>query len=108
MEMPYGVLTKNDCSMVCWLLRTLYGLKQAGNEWYKEMSMVFKLMGFKVSLCDSSLFIRFNNQGGCKGNQRQTPNSKLRSYFMTTRRSYICSPHCTFMAIVLIVYSSVE
>jgi hypothetical protein len=64
MEAPYGVLAKNDRSMVCQLLQTLYGLKQAGNEWYKEMSRVFKLMGFKVSLCDSSLFIRFNEQGG--------------------------------------------
>jgi hypothetical protein len=64
MEAPYGVLTTNDWSQVCLLLRTLYGLKQARNEWYKEMSRVFKLMGFKVSLCDSLLFIRFNKQGG--------------------------------------------
>jgi hypothetical protein len=63
LEAPYRVLTKNNHSMVCRFLQTLYGLKQARNEWYKEMSRVFKLMGFKVSLCDSSLFIRFNEQG---------------------------------------------
>jgi hypothetical protein len=64
MEAPYGVLSKNQQGMVCQLLRTLYGLKQAGNVWYKEMSRVFKIMGFKVSLCDSSLFIRFDERGG--------------------------------------------
>jgi hypothetical protein len=64
MEAPYGVLTKNDQGMVCQLLRTLYGLKQARNVWYKELSQVFKLMGFKVSLCNASLFIRFDERGG--------------------------------------------
>ena len=59
MEAPYGVLANNDHSMVYQLLHTL---KQAGNEWYKEMSRVFKLMGFKVSLCDSLLVIQFNNK----------------------------------------------
>ena len=44
----------------------------------------------------------------CKGNQRRTPKSELRSAFMTTRRSHICPPYCTIMAIVLTVYSSVE
>src|SRR5262245_17274173 len=63
MEAPYGVLTKNDVGKVCRLDRTLYGLKQAGNEWYKEMLGVFKRMGFKVYLCDSSLFLRFNDKG---------------------------------------------
>jgi hypothetical protein len=64
MEAPYGVLPKNDRSRVCHLMRTLYGLKQAGNEWYKEMARVFKLMGFTVSLCDASLFLRFDDKGG--------------------------------------------
>jgi hypothetical protein len=64
MEAPYGVLAKGDKTKVCQLLRTLYGLKQAGNAWYKRMSAVFKQLGFVISLCDSSLFIRFNDQGG--------------------------------------------
>jgi hypothetical protein len=63
MEVPYGVLSKNQQGMVCQLLHTLYGLNQAENVWYKEMSRVFKIMGFKVSLCNSSLFICFDEWG---------------------------------------------
>src|SRR5262245_30941426 len=63
MEAPFGILKNNDRNMVCRLMRSIYGLKQAGNAWYKRMSGVFKKMGFSVSLCDSSLFFRFNDKG---------------------------------------------
>src|SRR5215510_13731688 len=63
MEAPPGILTHADGDVVCRLVRSLYGLKQAGRAWYKKMVHIFKQMNFALALSDTSLFIRTNDQG---------------------------------------------
>jgi hypothetical protein len=50
MKAPRGVLKPGQKRKVLRLLKGLYGLKQAGQGWYLEMSKVFiKKMGYKHS-----------------------------------------------------------
>ena len=57
MKPPHGVLKPGQEGKVCWLLKGLYGLKQAGRGWYFEMSKVFtQYLGFKRSAIDHSVF----------------------------------------------------
>jgi hypothetical protein len=58
MEAPDGVLKPGDEGKVCRLLRGLYGLKQAGRAWYKDLRRTFVDMGFVRSRVDHSVFIR--------------------------------------------------
>jgi len=58
MEAPKGVLLPGEKRSICRLLKALYGLKPAGQAWYKRMLKEFLEMGFVVSLGDQSVFIR--------------------------------------------------
>ena len=54
---PRGVLKPGQEGKVLRLLKGLYGLKQAGQGWYMQMSKVFmNEMGFKWSAIDPSVF----------------------------------------------------
>ena len=55
-----GILKLNQQNKVCWLLKGLSGLYQAGRGWYQEMSGVFKKLGFKKSAVDHSVFYHRN------------------------------------------------
>ena len=60
MKLPHGVLKPGQEGKVCWLLKGLYGLKQAGRGWYFKMSKVFtQYLGFKSSAIDHSVFYRW-------------------------------------------------
>ena len=42
MEAPFGVLSEEEkIEKVCRLLRTIYGLEQAGRQWYKTLAAIF-------------------------------------------------------------------
>jgi hypothetical protein len=59
MKPPRGVLKPGQEGKSCRLLKGLYGLKQAGRGWYREMSKVFlKELGFKRSQVNHSVFFR--------------------------------------------------
>src|ERR1700692_2857363 len=59
MKPPPGILKPGQEGKVVRLLKCLYGLKQAGRGWYKEMSRVFiKDLGFTRSAVDHSIFYR--------------------------------------------------
>ena len=54
-----GVLKPGEEGKVLRLLKGLYGLKQAGRCWHREMSKVFiNKLGFKRSVIDHSVFYR--------------------------------------------------
>ena len=55
---PKRYLKAGQEGMVCRLLKCLYGLKQAGRAWHKEMSSAFDQIGFSKSGVDHSLFVR--------------------------------------------------
>ena len=63
MKPPRGVLKPGQEWKVCHLLKGLYGLKQAGWGWYKEMSGVFiNDLKFKRSAVDHSVFYWQNQE----------------------------------------------
>jgi Reverse transcriptase (RNA-dependent DNA polymerase)/gag-polypeptide of LTR copia-type/Zinc knuckle len=58
MEAPDSALGPGDEGKVCRLVKGLYGLKQAGRAWYKDMRRTFEDLGFVRSAVDHSVFIR--------------------------------------------------
>ncbi len=48
---------------VCWLHKTLYGLKQSGREWNKELDRRLKEKGFTNLLSDPCAYIRQDKDG---------------------------------------------
>jgi hypothetical protein len=59
MKAPPGILKPGEEGKVLRVLKCLYGLKQAGRGWYKEMSRVFTTeLGFTRSAVDHSIFYR--------------------------------------------------
>ena len=39
------------------LLKSLYGLKQAGRQWHKKLNEVLEQMGFKRTVCEHSIWV---------------------------------------------------
>lgn len=57
MEQPEGFIEK-DKGWVWRLLKSLYGLKQAGREWHKKLHRVLtELMGFTQVKCEHSIWV---------------------------------------------------
>ena len=48
----------NGTNWVCWLQKTLYGQKQSGHEWNKELDQRLKDKGFVNLLSDPCAYIR--------------------------------------------------
>ncbi|CAH9101134.1 unnamed protein product [Cuscuta europaea] len=57
MQPPPGYLSPND-TRVCKLTKSLYGLKQASRQWFCKLSDSLKLLGYKQSKADFSLFTK--------------------------------------------------
>ena len=58
MRQPEGF--SDGTNRVCWLHKTLYGLKQSGREWNKELDRRLKEKGFHNLLSDPCAYIRRN------------------------------------------------
>jgi len=46
---------------VCKLQRSLYGLRQAGRQWYAKLSTFLLSNNYSISVVDHSLFLIYNN-----------------------------------------------
>ena len=58
MKQPPGYPVSSNSSEVLRLLKTLYGLKQAGRRWYKKLVEIMEVMGFKRCDVDQAVFYR--------------------------------------------------
>ena len=58
MRAPPGYLKPGDEGKVLKLLRSLYGLKQAGFEWSEELAKVFVELGFTHSQIDQAVYFK--------------------------------------------------
>jgi len=58
MRQPEGF--GDGTNRVCWLQKTLYGLKQSGREWNKELDRRLKVKGFNNLQLDPCAYIRRN------------------------------------------------
>ena len=56
MEVPQGVLTKEDGDIVAKLLKGMYGLKQSGRVWHRKLTGIFSELGFQRSATNHSMF----------------------------------------------------
>jgi hypothetical protein len=57
MEQPPGFVQTTPPDQVCKLHKAIYGLKQAPQAWFTQLSNFLLELGFKGSLVDTSLFI---------------------------------------------------
>lgn len=62
MHQPLGFVDSWSPSYVCYLRKSLYGLKEAPYAWYTRFASFVTSHGFKSSICDSSLFIYQNGR----------------------------------------------
>ncbi|XP_057958648.1 uncharacterized mitochondrial protein AtMg00810-like [Malania oleifera] len=49
--------SQSSNTVVCRLLKSLYGLRQASRQWYTKLSFVIQQLGFIQSTTDNSLFV---------------------------------------------------
>jgi len=54
---PPGFVDNKNPGYVCKLNKALYGFKQAPRAWNARFASYVKMMGFKQSKCDASLFV---------------------------------------------------
>ena len=60
MQQPPGFLATNP-KLVCKLHKAMYGLKQAPRAWFQKLSHTLNNIGFRSTISDPSLFVRFAN-----------------------------------------------
>jgi hypothetical protein len=58
---PPGYLKQDDEGKVCKLIKGIYGVKQAGREWYDELSGRFEELGFTRSRADICVFFKLGD-----------------------------------------------
>ena len=61
MTQPETFIDSNQPGKVCKLNRPLYGLKQAGRQWYKEIDKHLTTMNFEKSAASSCVYISKNS-----------------------------------------------
>jgi hypothetical protein len=63
MKQPEGFEIEGKEEWVCLLLKAIYGLKQAGMEWHRNISRFFVEHGYRQSGMDNCVFVKKDNKG---------------------------------------------
>lgn len=63
MRQPPGYPSPNSSGKVCLLVKTLYGLKQAGRRWYQRLCEVMEKLGFRRCDVDQAVFYKHDVRG---------------------------------------------
>lgn len=58
---PFPSYASLSTSLVCKLSKSLYGLKQASQNWYAKLSSTLLHEGFTQSYSDSTFFVKTSN-----------------------------------------------
>jgi hypothetical protein len=64
MDQPYGLVSKGQEGMVCKLLKSLYGLKQAHKQWHEKFDRTLTSTGFVVNIADKYVYYRYDGAEG--------------------------------------------
>jgi hypothetical protein len=64
MDQPYGFAVNGQEGMVCKLLKSLYGLKQAHKQWHEKFDKTLMSVGFIVNEADKCVCYRFGEGEG--------------------------------------------
>jgi hypothetical protein len=64
MDQPYGFIAKGQEGMVCKLLKSLHGLKQAPKQWLKKFDKTLTSFGFVVKEADKYVYYRYGEGNG--------------------------------------------
>jgi len=62
MRPPPGYLKPDQKGKVCKLKKSLYGLKQAGFEWYETLCKFFRKIWFMQSAVDHAVFFKHDEK----------------------------------------------
>ena len=59
MEQPEGFVSLGKERKVCKLVKSLYGLKQAGKQWHEKFDNVMMTSGFKINEWQMCLYQKY-------------------------------------------------
>ena len=62
MKQPEGFEMPGKEDLVCYLRRSLYGLKQSPRCWYEELKVHLMSLGFSPSLADPCVFLKWDDE----------------------------------------------
>ena len=63
MEQPKGFIVPSQEKKVCWLVKSIYGLKQAPKQWHEKFDSVMMTNGFKINECDICVYVKNTERG---------------------------------------------
>lgn len=64
MQQPPGYVAEGESSKVCYLRKSLYGLKQSPHVWFEKLTTILLEFGFVRCKSDYFVFVK-KNQRGC-------------------------------------------
>jgi hypothetical protein len=64
MDQLDGFVANGQEDMVCKLLKSLYGLKQASKQWHEKFDRTLTYVGFVVNEADTCVYYRYSGGEG--------------------------------------------
>ena len=58
LEQPEGFIVPGQEQKVCWLIKSLYGLKQVPKQWHAKFDKVMLSNDFNINECDKCVYVK--------------------------------------------------